>query len=109
MSENAMKFVVEPAVLVVGAGPAGLALACDLARRGVPIRIVERDVRPPDRHSGSRGKGVQPRTLEIYDDLGLIDAVHAAGGPYFPGMGWEGPVQLGEIKLPRSDPRDPNS
>ncbi|MGZ5866495.1 MAG: FAD-dependent monooxygenase [Xanthobacteraceae bacterium] len=94
-------------VLIVGAGPAGLVLACDLARRGVRIRIVERDTQPPDRHSGSRGKGVQPRTLEIYDDLGLIDAVHAAGGPYFCGMGWDGPVQIGEIKLPRSDPRDP--
>jgi 2-polyprenyl-6-methoxyphenol hydroxylase-like FAD-dependent oxidoreductase len=94
-------------VLIVGAGPAGLVLACDLARRGVGLRIVERDSRPPDRHSGSRGKGVQPRTLEIYDDLGLIERVHSAGGPYFPGMGWEGPVQTGEIKLPRSDPREP--
>lgn len=94
-------------VLIVGAGPAGLILACDLARRGVPFRIVERDANPPDHRSGSRGKGVQPRTLEIYDDLGLMDAVRAAGGPYFPGMGWDGPVQLGEIKLPRSDPRDP--
>jgi 2-polyprenyl-6-methoxyphenol hydroxylase-like FAD-dependent oxidoreductase len=94
-------------VLIVGAGPAGLVLACDLARRGAKIRIIERDTKPPDRHSGSRGKGVQPRTLEIYDDLGLINAVHTAGGPYFPGMGWDGPNQTGEIKLPRSDPRAP--
>lgn len=96
-------------VLIVGAGPAGLVLACDLARRGVKARIVERDTRPPDHRSGSRGKGVQPRTLEIYDDLGLMPAVHAAGGPYFPGMGWDGPVQTGEIKLPRSDPKPPTS
>ena len=94
-------------VLIVGAGPAGLVLACDLARRGVRTRIIERDTTAPDHRSGSRGKGVQPRTLEIYDDLGLMDAVRAAGGPYFPGMGWDGPVQTGEIKLPRSDPRDP--
>jgi 2-polyprenyl-6-methoxyphenol hydroxylase-like FAD-dependent oxidoreductase len=98
---------VDVPVLVVGAGPAGLVLACDLARRGVRLRILERDTSPPDRHSGSRGKGVQPRTLEIYDDLSLIDVVHAVGGPYFPGMGWDGSVQTGEIKLPRSDPRDP--
>ena len=94
-------------VLIVGAGPAGLILACDLARRGVKLRIVDREINPPDRHSGSRGKGMQPRTIEIYDDLGLIDVIHAAGGPYFPGMGWDGPIQTGEIKLPRSDPRAP--
>ena len=94
-------------VLIVGAGPAGLVLACDLARRGVNARLIERETRPPDHRSGSRGKGVQPRTLEIYDDLGLMPAVHAAGGPYFPGMGWDGPVQTGEIKLPRSDPKPP--
>ena len=29
-------------VLVAGAGPTGLTLACDLARRGVAVRIVEK-------------------------------------------------------------------
>jgi 2-polyprenyl-6-methoxyphenol hydroxylase-like FAD-dependent oxidoreductase len=32
--------------------------------------------------AGSRGKGIQPRTLEIFDDLGVVDAILAAGGPY---------------------------
>lgn len=82
-------------------------LACDLARRGVRLRVIERDLRAPDYRSGSRGKGMQPRTLEVYDDLGMMPAVHAAGGPYFPGMGWDGPVQTGEIKLPRTDPKSP--
>ncbi|MEV4317845.1 FAD-dependent monooxygenase [Actinocrispum sp. NPDC049592] len=61
-------------VLIVGAGPTGLALAVDLARRGVPVRIVDREI-----FAGSRGKGLQLRTLEILDDLGVLDAINAAG------------------------------
>ncbi|MEO7137273.1 MAG: FAD-dependent monooxygenase [Gemmatimonadales bacterium] len=59
----------EPAVLVVGAGPTGLMLANQLARRGVPARII-------DRHAGpaiqTRALGVQARTLEIYSHLGIV-------------------------------------
>ncbi|QEV21996.1 FAD-dependent monooxygenase [Streptomyces alboniger] len=68
-------------VLIVGAGPTGLALACDLARRGVGCRIVDR---APVFPSGSRGKSVQPRTLEVLDDLGVLDEVRAYGGPVLP-------------------------
>jgi 2-polyprenyl-6-methoxyphenol hydroxylase-like FAD-dependent oxidoreductase len=32
--------------------------------------------------TGSRGKGIQPRTLEIFDDLGIIEPILLAGGPY---------------------------
>lgn len=57
-------------VLIVGAGPTGLMLANQLARRGVRVEIV-------DRHSGpaqqSRALGVQARTLEIYARLGIVD------------------------------------
>ncbi|KAA2254947.1 FAD-dependent oxidoreductase [Solihabitans fulvus] len=67
------------AVLIVGAGPTGLTLACDLARRGVACRIVERSGSPA---VGSRGRGLQPRTQEVFDDLGIIERVRAAGGDY---------------------------
>jgi 2-polyprenyl-6-methoxyphenol hydroxylase-like FAD-dependent oxidoreductase len=57
-------------VLVVGAGPTGLMLANQLVRRGVRVLII-------DRHSGpaqqSRALGVQARTMEIYQKLGIID------------------------------------
>jgi len=95
-------------VLIAGAGPAGLVLACDLARRGVAVRIVEMAPRPPDHRSGSRGKGVQPRTLEVYDDLGIIEAVHAAGGPYSPALAWDGPKPLGPAKFHRIERREPS-
>ncbi|MGW3562438.1 FAD-dependent oxidoreductase [Streptomyces sp. NPDC000941] len=63
-------------VLIVGAGPTGLTLACDLARRGVTCRIVEAAERPS---TASRAKTIQPRALEIADDLGVIDRVLELG------------------------------
>ena len=55
-------------VLIVGAGPTGLMLANQLARRGVRFRII-------DRHAGpavqTRALGVQARTLEIYSHLDI--------------------------------------
>jgi 2-polyprenyl-6-methoxyphenol hydroxylase-like FAD-dependent oxidoreductase len=65
-----------PVVLIVGAGPTGLTLACELARAGVPFQVVEQSEVP---QSGSRGKGIQPRSLEVFDDLGIVDRVLAHG------------------------------
>ncbi|MET0235797.1 MAG: FAD-dependent oxidoreductase [Kibdelosporangium sp.] len=97
-------------VLVVGAGPTGLTLAVDLARRGVDVRIVERDSAFP---AGSRGRGMQPRTLEVLDDLGLIEAVHAHGSPFPPirayqdgSVVWEG--AMSEYTEPTADVPYPN-
>ena len=69
----------ETKVLIVGAGPTGLTLALDLARRRIAFRLIEAAATP---FEGSRGKGIQPRTLEIFDDLGAIDAILAAGALY---------------------------
>ncbi len=63
-------------VLIVGAGPVGLTLACDLARRGAGFRLIDSALRP---FEGSRGKTLQPRTLELMDDLGVIDWIMARG------------------------------
>ncbi|MCB5167527.1 FAD-dependent monooxygenase [Streptomyces bambusae] len=83
-------------VLIVGAGPTGLALAVDLARHGVDALVVEKaDALFP----GSRGKGLQPRTLEVLDDLGVHDAVRAAGGPYPVGMIWQNGIRAGEHRM----------
>ena len=69
----------ETTVLIAGAGPTGLTLALDLARRGISFRLIDAATAP---FEGSRGKGLQPRTLEIFDDLGVIGAILAAGAPY---------------------------
>ncbi|MFB6565977.1 FAD-dependent monooxygenase [Streptomyces noursei] len=73
-------------VLISGAGPTGLALGIDLARRGVTTLIVERQ---DTLSRGARGTGIQPRTQEVYDDLGVLPAAHAASGLYPPMALWE--------------------
>jgi 2-polyprenyl-6-methoxyphenol hydroxylase-like FAD-dependent oxidoreductase len=65
--------------VIVGAGPTGLTLARELQARGAPFRLLEKEARLV---RGSRGKGIQPRTQEVLDDLGLIERFQAAGGPY---------------------------
>ena len=63
-------------VLVVGAGPTGLALAAQLAAFGTSFRIVDRSL---DRTRESRAAAVQARTLELLQPYGLADALVARG------------------------------
>ncbi len=83
-------------VLIVGAGPTGLALACDLARRGVSFRIIDK---APQYFSGSRGKGLQPRTLEVLDDFGVIEETLSSGRFHLPFRGYEGGKVTGDRDL----------
>ncbi len=66
----------ETEVLVVGAGPTGLTLASELRRRGVGCRVIDRSA---GRASGSRAVDLQPRTLDIFHRMGLVDAALARG------------------------------
>ena len=86
-------------VLIVGAGPTGLMLANQLARRGVRIVII-------DRHSGpaqqSRAIAVQARTLEIYSKMGIIDkalelGIPATGANMWANGKWTARIPLGDI------------
>jgi len=74
-------------VLVVGAGPTGLMLANQLARRGVRFRII-------DRHAGpavqTRALGVQARTMEIYSHLGIATRALELGKPATGANIWAG-------------------
>jgi 2-polyprenyl-6-methoxyphenol hydroxylase-like FAD-dependent oxidoreductase len=56
-------------VVVVGAGPTGLMLACELAGAGVGVVVLERLA---ERTEQVKGGGVQPRTLELLDARGLL-------------------------------------
>ncbi|MEU1523545.1 FAD-dependent monooxygenase [Nocardia rhamnosiphila] len=91
-----------PSVLIAGAGPTGLTLALDLARRNIAVRIVDKAV---EFCPGSRGDGIQPRSLEVFDDLGVLEVVRAAGAPapvmraYFDGQ------PVGEHRM--AEPVDP--
>jgi 2-polyprenyl-6-methoxyphenol hydroxylase-like FAD-dependent oxidoreductase len=66
-------------VLIVGAGPCGMTLAIELARRGIALRLIDAAETPLE---GSRGKGLQPRTLEIFDHIGIADRVAAQASLY---------------------------
>ncbi|MDQ3169782.1 MAG: FAD-dependent monooxygenase [Acidobacteriota bacterium] len=63
-------------VLIAGAGPTGLVLALWLTRRGVPVRIIDKAAEPG---TTSRALAVQVRTLELYRQLGIADALLAEG------------------------------
>ncbi|MGW5722554.1 FAD-dependent monooxygenase [Amycolatopsis sp. NPDC003865] len=65
-------------ILIVGAGPAGLTLAIDLAQRGVACRVVEAtDERPVN----PRCNTTSARSMEIFRRLGLADEIRRAGLP----------------------------
>lgn len=64
-------------VLVVGAGPAGLTAAIELARRGIRCRVI--DKRPEMSGSADKAIGVQCRTMEIWEDIGVVHEAIAAG------------------------------
>jgi 3-(3-hydroxy-phenyl)propionate hydroxylase len=59
-----------PPVLIVGAGPTGLAAAMSLARSRIPVRLIDKAPRP-DPHS--RAIGIQARTLELLEQHRLIE------------------------------------
>jgi 4,5-epoxidase len=64
--------VEEPDVLIVGAGPTGLTLACGLLANGVSARIVDKAVEPA---GTSRALGLQPRGIEVLKRLGALNGL----------------------------------
>ena len=65
-----------PDVLVVGAGPTGLMLACELALGGVTVRLLEERTDMPNI---TRAFAVHARTLELLDARGLADQLMGRG------------------------------
>lgn len=63
-------------VLIIGAGPTGLVLALWLSKLGIKVRILDKTSAPG---TTSRALAVQARTLELYRQLDLTDAVQQAG------------------------------
>jgi 2-polyprenyl-6-methoxyphenol hydroxylase-like FAD-dependent oxidoreductase len=96
-------------VLIVGAGPVGLTLACELARRDVPFRLIERAASPA---LSSRAKALQPRSLEILHDLGIAERLMATGTTELPYRKFAGNRMIGETPrraFPREDTRYPKT
>ncbi len=66
----------KPDVLIVGAGPVGLALACELRLRGIDCRLVEKAQKPAP---FSKANTISPATMEVFDKLGVAEAVLGNG------------------------------
>ncbi|HLN99166.1 MAG TPA: FAD-dependent monooxygenase [Pyrinomonadaceae bacterium] len=83
-------------VLIVGAGPTGLSLACQLIRYGTDFVIVEKNegITPY-----SKALGVHARTLEIYEQLGLAQKAVANGTIAGKVRMLEGGKVVGEVDL----------
>lgn len=64
-------------VLIVGAGPTGLALACHLRQLGIAIRVIDRK---PGPSTTSKAIGLQYRVSEILACMGVVDRFLARGG-----------------------------
>jgi 2-polyprenyl-6-methoxyphenol hydroxylase-like FAD-dependent oxidoreductase len=56
--------------LIVGAGPTGLMMACQLLRFGVSFKIIDKQA---ERTNESRAFGIQAKSIEIFDNLGIAD------------------------------------
>jgi 2-polyprenyl-6-methoxyphenol hydroxylase-like FAD-dependent oxidoreductase len=66
----------KPDVIIIGAGPTGLSLACQLIRFGIDFVIVDKNETTTPH---SKAIGVQARTLEVYEQIGLADKLIEQG------------------------------
>jgi 3-(3-hydroxy-phenyl)propionate hydroxylase len=66
----------ESRVVIAGAGPVGCVAALCLARRGIPVLLVERD---PELAEDLRGSTVHPSTLDLLDTIGVTERIVPLG------------------------------
>jgi 2-polyprenyl-6-methoxyphenol hydroxylase-like FAD-dependent oxidoreductase len=89
-------------VLIVGAGPTGMAAALELVRFGIPLRLVDKYSVPSDT---SRALAVQSRTLELMQQRGLADEMLALGNQGHFTTLYAAGKQLGQVDLRNIDSR----
>ena len=94
----------EPKVLVAGAGPTGLTLAAELARHDVPVRIVDRKDGPS---TLSQALALMPRTVEVFDLMGIAEQAVAKGLPVDGMTMYSRGRRLGQIDISARDTRHP--
>lgn len=86
-------------VVIVGAGPAGLTLACDLAQRGVRSVLIDEDNTVGVRGASSRGICYAQKSLEILDRMGIADRAVAKGVAWSLGRTFSGNDEVYNFNL----------
>lgn len=88
-------------VIVVGAGPVGLDLACRLLMQGLTVKVLEKRTEPT-RHS--RSIGIHPPSLEALRDIGVADRLVAHGVQVADGIAHDGKKPIGRLAFDRCEP-----
>ncbi|MGY0499614.1 FAD-dependent monooxygenase [Nocardia sp. FBN12] len=83
-------------VLIVGAGPVGSAAAVEVVRRGVRCRIIDAQSDPPQY---AKAVGIQPRTLELFEAMGILREVLDAGIRLRGQLGYVNGAEAGRMDL----------
>ncbi|MEU8840539.1 FAD-dependent monooxygenase [Streptomyces roseus] len=83
-------------VIVVGGGPTGMMLACELRLHGVRVLVLEKEAEPTRQ---SRAQGLHARSIEVMDQRGLLERFLPLGrqfrvGGFFAGLGTSWPERL---------------
>lgn len=86
-------------IVIVGAGPAGLTLACDLAQRGVRSVLIDEDNTVGVRGASSRGICYAQKSLEILDRLGIAERTVAKGVAWSLGRTFSGSEEVYSFNL----------
>jgi 2-polyprenyl-6-methoxyphenol hydroxylase-like FAD-dependent oxidoreductase len=87
-------------VIIVGAGPAGMTAAMELARQGIPVRLIEKTAEPA---TTSRAIGVQARTLELFEQRGMVDPMIARGNRGLAGSIYDGGERIFRLDFSHID------
>lgn len=83
-------------VLIAGAGPIGLTAAIELRRRGIGCRIVDPLTEPPQY---AKAVGIQPRTLEVFENMGVVKTVLDASIMMRGQIAYDGSTEIGRMDL----------
>ncbi|WP_324676301.1 FAD-dependent monooxygenase [Hymenobacter sp. GOD-10R] len=83
-------------VLIIGAGPTGMTAAMELARFGVPVRLIDK---MPTPSTTSRALAVQARTLELLEQRGLTQQMLQVGNRGTAATLYSDSKRLGRIEL----------
>ena len=86
-------------IVIVGAGPAGLTLACDLARRGVRAVLLDEDDTVGVRGASSRGICYAQKSLEIFERLGIYERIAEKGITWSFGRTFSGDEEVYNFNL----------